>query len=166
MAENNDSNKNGTENAVTQEQTPRVPGYERAMRAKMKRAGVDPDGPDAVAFRNRFTWTGTAENVAIAQVALLENRDPSEISSAYAGLERSAMYKRLVDQQYREQNTSDQTVGPDSWVWLHAQLFVAGRIAERADRRRWRSLRKKAHERQNVIAGVKDDLEDLLEPLP
>ncbi len=107
---------------------------ERKLLSEMAKRSIDPSSSEGERFRDRFLWTGTEENAALAELAVIENRDRSIVTAASRGLEASVMYKRLTDQQYRDQGKVN--ADPDTFLILHARLYVAGTMAERARQRR------------------------------
>ncbi len=159
MATEQNSNDEYIESLIREERKA-LKRWERAMQRGMEARGIAPGTVKAETFRDRFRWTGTEENAALASLALLEVSDESLIIQAALGLEASAMYKRLSDQQYRSQDQRKTNVLIDSFLWMHARLFVAGRLAEREARRRRNQKRKHERERRPVtfshteIAGL------------
>lgn len=153
----------------TPTQAARVSKRETRILRELAAREIDPDSPEAHRYRDRFLGPGTEANVALAEVALLENRSWTLIHEAIFDLNDSVMYKRLVDQQYFSQNddSMDSYVSHGTWsvLELHARLFLAGMIAERSARSRRKRQAKQAAHVKAVRTGV-EELLDLEEELP
>ncbi len=126
--------------------------------------------PEQKLAKRFFFKSGTAANVALAETSLLANRDESLFIETINELDASAMYKLLIDEQYENQddNSMDDLVNTTNYsiLELHARLFIAGRIAERADQRRLRRQNKFAAHVLRVQLGQEVLPTDLKEVLP
>jgi hypothetical protein len=102
-----------------------------------------PDSIDEALRRDLFLWPGTAENIALAELANIERQgDKGIVTEAMRGLEASVMYQRLSDESYRTQDADSSK--NHSQVLMHARLFAAGRLAERRERFERRERKRKA----------------------
>ena len=147
----------------------RLSQREQRIRGELADRGIALDSPEAKHYRNRFLWSGTTANAALAEVALLENRSPTLILEAIGDLDGAVMFKRVTDEWY---HTQKNRTGPDivagianfGMVEMCARLYVAGMIAERAERRRRTRQRQSMDERAQIVShGVAaDDLEERL----
>ncbi len=133
---------------------------DRRINAELEAMSIPLDSPEAHKRRDRFLGTATAANVALAEVALLETRSDTLINDAVMDLDQAVMYRRLVDQQFYAQDDDPAslncmvTSGPWGLVEMHARLFVAGMIAERADRRRRQRQKRQAKHILQVQGGT------------
>ncbi len=118
----------------------RLQRRDKRILGELATRGIAPGSTEAKRRLSRFLRHGSPVNAALTEAALLESRAPEVITGIILELSDAPMHKKLDDDWYYSQDQNEGMekrlgVGDYPYLRLHARLYIAGKIAGRAEER-------------------------------